>query len=109
VTTSPQPFSVYVIELKTAASPVLQPMGSLYVGETGLSPTERYQRHLSGIRSSKIVHDYGVCLRPDLSIGVGPFESRAEARIAEARLANSLRAAGYDVHGGQGRPFMENS
>jgi hypothetical protein len=51
----------------------------LYVGQTARTPEERFAQHLAGVRSSRIVKEYGVRLRPRLYANVGPFETRAEA------------------------------
>lgn len=97
-------FSVYVVELAPAASRNGKP--AVYVGETGLTPAERFARHQAGgMTSSPTVARHGVALRPDLSVGVGPFDTRQEAEAAELALAERLRARGFDVHGGQGRTF----
>ena len=98
-------FSVYVVELDpcAAADPGI---GCVYVGETALPPQERWWRHKAGGRTaSRVVTRFGRCLRPDLVEGVGPFNSRAQAEVAEATLAAKLRHQGYVVFGGQGRTF----
>ena len=98
-------FSVYVVELDPCASP--KPgIGCVYVGETALPPQERWRRHKAGGQTaSRVVTRFGRCLRPDLAEGVGPFNSRAQAEVAEATLAAKLRHQGYVVFGGQGRTF----
>jgi hypothetical protein len=101
-------YSVYVVELQAAADPsTLQPC--VYVGETGLTPEARFARHKDGGRTaSKVVHQFGLRLRADLSRGVGPFKTREEAESAESELAARLRASGFRVFGGQGRTFNMN-
>ena len=68
-----------------------------YVGQTARTPEERFAQHQNGIRSSRIVREYGVRLRPRLYANVGPFESRAESERAETKLAEKLRRRGYVV------------
>jgi len=98
-------FSVYVVELEPEAS-ANPGCGCVYVGETALTPEERWERHrAAGRTASKVVTRFGRRLRPDLTAGVGPFTSRAEAEQAEAALAADLRRQGYEVFGGQGRTF----
>ncbi|MBE0527607.1 MAG: ribose-5-phosphate isomerase, partial [Thermoleophilia bacterium] len=58
---------------------------------------ERFAQHLDGVRSSRIVREYGVRLRPKLYANVGPFETRAESERAETKLAERLRSRGYAV------------
>lgn len=101
----PRRYSVYVIELDQAAEP-LSGRPIVYVGETALSPDERYARHREGGRTaSAVVRRFGVSLRPDLSARIGPFATRENAEAAELRLAEDLRSRGFDVFGGQGRTF----
>ena len=69
----------------------------VYVGQTARTPEERFAQHKSGKRSSRIVREYGVRLRPRLYRNVGPFATRAEAEAAESRLAERLRRRGYVV------------
>lgn len=102
-------FSVYVIELNPAAS-ANAGLGCVYVGETALTPEERWERHSGGARTaSRIVTRFGRHLRPDLTSGLGPFATRAQAEQAEADLAAELRRRGYVVFGGQGRTFGVHS
>lgn len=101
----PRQYSVYVIEVDAAAEPSSgRPV--VYVGETALSPDERYTRHREGGRTaSAVVRRSGVSLRLDLSARTGPFATRENAEAAELRLAEDLRSTGFDVFGGQGRTF----
>jgi hypothetical protein len=102
-------YSVYVVELSRDAGTQSKARGCVYVGETGLTPEERFSRHMKGGRtSSPKVFRHGVRLRPDLSFGFGPYETRDEALAAEAALAAKLRSEGYEVFGGQGTPFMSD-
>lgn len=69
----------------------------VYVGQTARTPEERFAQHKAGKRSSRIVREFGVRLRPRLYRNVGPFATRAEAEAAETRLAERLRRRGYAV------------
>jgi hypothetical protein len=98
-------YFVYVIELDQAADPKSK-RRCVYVGETGLMPEDRFQKHKEGGRTSRpVVRKHGIALRPDLCTGIGPFEARSEALAAERALGNKLRARGFRVFGGQGEPF----
>lgn len=69
----------------------------VYVGQTARAPERRFEQHKSGKRSSRIVREYGVKLKPRLYRNVGPFATRAQAEAAETRLAEKLRRRGYAV------------
>ena len=100
-------YSVYVIELRPDVMEKKAFAGKnadrredkpcLYVGQTAKTPEERFAQHQSGVRSSRIVREYGVRLRPRLYANVGPFETRAESEQAEAKLAEKLRRRGFAV------------
>ncbi len=75
----------------------------LYVGITSLKPEDRIIQHLHGLKSkkgfnlaSKIVTQYGLCLRPSLYNHLNPL-TRKRATILEGHLAKSLRLRGYAV------------
>ena len=101
------PYSVYVIELRPDVMEKKSFAGKnaerredkpcLYVGQTARAPEERFAQHLAGVRSSRIVKEYGVRLRPRLYANVGPFETRAESERAETKLAERLRRRGFAV------------
>lgn len=100
-------YSVYVIELRREVmkrgrfarrnpdSRVDKPC--VYVGQTALTPEERFAQHLAGRKCNQFVHEFGVRLRPKLCANVGPFETRAESERAEIRLAEKLRRRGFAV------------
>ena len=68
--------SVYVVELskrvleepkfRRANPDYLPGMPCFYVGMTGLSPDERFDKHKAGIQANRFVREYGLRLRPDL-------------------------------------------
>jgi hypothetical protein len=109
-------YRVYVIELNKKvfsentkfrlANPqfngVLQ---CLYVGMTSKTPKERFEQHRTGYVNKKghnlsasIVFKYGTYLLPSLyeHLNLTPM-TRAEALIAEEKLAWDLRRQGYAV------------
>ena len=100
-------YSVYVIELRPRVLEKKAFAGKnadrredkpcLYVGQTAKSPEERFAQHRNGVRSSRIVKEYGVRLRPRPYANGGPFETRAESERAEAKLAEKLRRRGFAV------------
>ena len=100
-------YSVYVIELRPEVLEKKAFAGKnaerredkpcVYVGQTAKTPEERFAQHLHGVRSSRIVREYGVRLRPRLYANVGPFETRAESERAETKLAEKLRRRGFAV------------
>jgi len=85
----------------------------IYVGETGLTAEERYQKHLDGIKSPRgWIRKYGVRLL-NLSTGLtdlpGITEAtrrqiyhlsrplRTDSKVREAEVAKLLRESGYYV------------
>ena len=71
----------------------------VYVGLTGLTPTERFANHQQGIKSSLYVKRYGVRLLPELYEHLNPMPYEAAAQM-EKDLTEDLRRAGYTVVGG---------
>ncbi len=70
--------------------------GCLYVGVTGLPPETRFERHLEGTQSARLVKKYGVRLRMDLVEGFSKLPWRVAAAM-EPKLAAWLRAQGFAV------------
>ena len=68
----------------------------VYVGMTGLSPDDRFDKHKAGIRANKFVRLYGLRLLPELYECYNPMPYEA-AREMEVELAIALREAGYGV------------
>jgi hypothetical protein len=68
----------------------------VYVGMTGLSPDERFDKHKAGIRSNRFVREYGLRLLPQLYECFNPMPYDAACEM-EVELAISLREAGYGV------------
>lgn len=100
-------FSVYVIELSEEArqewhqdGPIDHSKPCVYVGQTSLSPPQRFKNHLEGHNASWYVQRYGVRLRPDIYEQFNQLRTRELALRVEAALAEKLRLAGYAVFGG---------
>jgi predicted GIY-YIG superfamily endonuclease len=87
---------VYVVYLK---NPTGDGRAGYYVGMTGLTPERRFQNHKAGIKAARVVRRFGVRLVPKLYAHLNPM-SFAEAAAMETRLADELRASGYQVFGG---------
>jgi hypothetical protein len=70
--------------------------GCLYIGVTGLTPEERFERHRAGTQSGRFVRTHGLRLRLDLVEGFSRLPYRIAARM-EPKLAAWLRAQGFAV------------
>lgn len=68
----------------------------VYVGMTGLSPDERFDKHKAGIKSNKYVRLYGLRLLPELFEVYNPMPYEG-AREMEVELAIGLQEQGYGV------------
>jgi hypothetical protein len=68
----------------------------IYVGMTGLTPEERFRRHLAGIQAAFYVRRYGLALRPELYANLNPMPHDL-AKAMELWLARYLRRQGYGV------------
>ena len=98
--------NVYVIELDgrvlnharfRAANPnrdITKPC--VYVGCTGWSPEERFEKHKAGIQANSYVQRYGLRLLPKLYAYANPMPYDA-ARDMEVELAIALQEEGYAV------------
>lgn len=97
---------LYVIELDDAVGPRNGDKPWVYVGESSLEPSERFDQHMRGARNARgrlfspVVRDHGVRLRADLVGGEATLYTQEESKAAEGRLAERLRAEGYLVEGG---------
>ncbi|MEP6656459.1 MAG: hypothetical protein ABJC33_04445 [Betaproteobacteria bacterium] len=97
---------VYVVELSTEvlreprfrkANPGYRDgQPCVYVGMTGLTPDERFDKHKAGIKANRYVERYGLRLRPDLYTVYNPMPYRG-AQDMEIELGIALREAGYGV------------
>jgi hypothetical protein len=70
--------------------------GCLYVGVTGLKPETRFERHLQGTQSARLVKKYGLRLRLDLVEGFSRLPYPVAACM-EPKVAAWLRAQGFGV------------
>ena len=94
-------YCVYVIELSRESVTEPCALAPVYVGQTAHTPEERYAQHKAGGRLSVgRVHAFGIRLRPDLTSGIGPFSTRADAEAAEAAVARALEKQGRRVFWG---------
>jgi hypothetical protein len=98
---------VYVVELEDRVGPRVDPNRPwVYVGETSKDPVARLEEHLTGARNgrgrlySAVVRKHGVRLVPHLYESEPPRYTAADSKVAEADLADRLRAKGYSVRGG---------
>jgi len=88
--------SVYVVYLR---NPKGDGKAGYYVGMTGLSPEQRLENHLRGIKAARVVTKYGVRLVPTLYEHLNPLTYQDALRL-EGELAASLRKRGFQVFGG---------
>ena len=68
----------------------------VYVGCTGLTPEQRFEKHKAGVRANRYVQKYGVRLLPKLYAYANPMPYDA-ARDMEVELAIALQEQGYAV------------
>ncbi len=67
-----------------------------YVGSTGLTPQQRYDKHKQGIKSNVYVERYGIRLATELYEKYNPMTFN-DAVIKEKELAEELRNIGFCV------------
>lgn len=90
---------VYVIELDRAAGRRRDPrIPWVYVGSSARSPEERFEQHVSGYKSSRLVKRFALRLRPDLYEDLEPLKGSRAARDAERERALELAACGFVAH-----------
>ncbi len=68
----------------------------LYVGRTGLTPEERFQKHKTGPKASRLVRRFGLRLRPDLYEHLNPMTHEEAVKMEKAH-AEALRSQGFPV------------
>ena len=68
----------------------------MYVGMTGLTPEERFKKHLQGEKDVWFVHKYGLRLVPELYRHFNPMPYDL-SRVMEPELARRLREQGFGV------------
>ncbi len=99
---------VYVIELSDELGPRKCPDKPwVYVGQTSLTPEERFRQHLEEARTmegqprfSRVVHRHAVRLLPELYLHLPPCYLQEDALQLEAEVARDLAAQCYSVKGG---------
>ena len=69
----------------------------VYVGQSALTPDERFAQHRRGYKSSPFPKKFGLYLQKKLFANVNPISSREEAEVAEEQLAKKLMRRGYGV------------
>ena len=100
--TNPEPRNthyVYIVELKIPSESSGDDEIAFYVGQTGMTPEQRFERHRQGILSNRQVQQYGVRLRQDLIDNAGPMTHLESLRL-ERQLYGRLQSKGYRVWGG---------
>ena len=68
----------------------------VYVGMTSKTPEERFEQHKSGYKSSRIVKQFSIRLKPRQYQSLNPM-SRDEAVEMEFEKARRLRKKGWGV------------
>ena len=107
------PYYVYAIELdrafaQTSKTKMKNPNADIdkpciYVGSSSKKPEERFYEHINRIRNdrgplfSRVVHKYGIRLRPRLYEKHNPMTTREEAQAKEKELTVKYRKRGYTV------------
>jgi hypothetical protein len=91
---------VYVIELDYAAGKRRDPrIPWVYVGSSSRSPDQRFEQHLSGYKSARLVKRFAKRLRPDLYADLDPVRGGSKAAVrAEKTRARELARAGFVAH-----------
>ena len=98
--------NIYVIELdkqvlekrkfRKANPDYVENSPCVYVGMTSKRPEERFEQHKSGYRSSRIVKQFGIRLKPRQYQSLNPM-CRDEAAEMEFEKARRLRKKGWGV------------
>src|SRR5258708_19703752 len=78
---------------------------NVYVGQTALTPEERFTQHKVGYKTSRYLWKggkgrgqwLGLRLKPRLYERYNPIETRAEAERLELRLAHQLKPNAYPL------------
>jgi hypothetical protein len=70
----------------------------VYVGSSARTPEERFEQHLRGYKSARLVKRYALRLRPDLYEDLGSFKGSRTACRAEKKRARELADCGFAAH-----------
>lgn len=93
------PCRVYVVELDRAAGKRRDPrLPWLYVGSSARSPEHRFEQHLNGYKSARLVKRFPLRLRPDLYEDLKPIKGSKAAVKAEKARARELARCGFVAH-----------
>jgi hypothetical protein len=68
------------------------------VGSSARSPEERFEQHLRGYKSARLVKRFALRLRPDLYEDLGSFRGSKTACRAEKKRARELADCGFVAH-----------
>jgi hypothetical protein len=91
-------YSVYIILLGGKRGE--QPGYAVYVGQTKMSPQQRFQTHMEGgFTSSHHVRGHGLCLLPSLYTHIS-ITTEDESKELEFKLAEALKKQNIPVYGG---------
>lgn len=107
-------WNCYVVDLEPPSGMTNIGTGYVYVGQSQLSPEERFKVH-KGPRPeppkhdirSRIVHNRGIRLNQELMTSLrpkGPFFTQPDALSAEKTWARELHNRGYRVEAGDATP-----
>ena len=69
----------------------------VYVGQSYLTPRERYEQHKSGVRSNKYAKLYGRWVKRKNIPDKNPHKTRESAEEREPEIAKILKARGWAV------------
>ena len=99
--TTNRTYRVYVIQLSRDCVKEPCALAPLYVGQTAHTPEHRFAQHKAGGRlAASKAHRYGVKLRWDLMVKIGPLSTRKQAEAAEGAVAAALERRGHRVFWG---------
>jgi enoyl-CoA hydratase/carnithine racemase len=70
----------------------------VYVGSSARSPEERFDQHLRGYKSARLVKRFALRLRPDLYEDLAPLRGSKKACAAEKVRARELAECGFVAH-----------
>ena len=86
--TTNRTYRVYVIQLSRDCVKEPCALAPLYVGQTAHSPEHRFAQHKAGGKlAAGKAYRYGLKLRWDLMVKIGPLSTRKEAEAAELAMA----------------------
>jgi hypothetical protein len=68
------------------------------VGSSARSPEQRFEQHLRGYKSARLVKKHALRLRPDLYEDLGSFRGSKTACAAEKKRARELADCGFVAH-----------